>query len=298
MKKIHAVFLTLLSFVLCFTSCGTTHYEKYTSLISDSVNDQYSVNAEIDFWTGTYFEKKNMADKTCTVLGKSYTGSYSKSIIDKMNSYTTDIYLDENGIEFGLRHDTGELAYINFMNAEFFNTQPYLPEVNHPDESAVSLATEIAAEYIGDVRAYTQMIDEPVTRYKERDGITYEITYYIVTFAKKINGYFSSDYIAVKVTSKGTLASIMTGDIHAFDDIAIDFEATAVNQSISKKIESTYTNSKFQVKKSNIDDQRIVLTPNGDICLCSDIVVEGTDASNVETKTGISILTVLGKKQK
>ena len=296
MKRIHAILLPLLSFLLCLTSCGTTHYEKYTSLIFDSANGQYSAGAEIDIWTGTYFQKKHMADKTCTVLGKSYTGSYSESIIDKMNSYTTNIYLDENGIKFGLRHDNGELAYINFMNAEFFNTQPYLPEVNHPYESAVSLATEIAAEYIGDVGAYTQIIEEPVTRYKERDGITYGITYYTVTFAKKISGYFSSDYIAVKVTSKGTLASIMTGDIHAFDDISIDFEATAVNQSIMNKIESTYKNSGFQVKKSNIDDQRIVLTPDGDICIWSEIEVEGTDASNTETKTGIRILTVLGKK--
>lgn len=125
-----------------------------------------------------------MDDKTCLVLGNHYSGSYSKSIVDKMNSYTTDIYVDDNHIEFGLRDDNGELAYVNLMNANFFDTQPYLPDVDNPYEAAVSFATQIASEYV-DIADYTQIIEEPMTRYKEREGTTYEITYYIVNFAKK-----------------------------------------------------------------------------------------------------------------
>lgn len=70
------------------------------------------------------------------------------------------------------------------MNADFFDTQPYLPDVDNPYESAVSFATQIASEYV-DIADYTQIIEEPMTRYKEREGTTYEITYYIVNFAKK-----------------------------------------------------------------------------------------------------------------
>lgn len=88
------------------------------------------------------------------------------------------------------------------------------------------------------------------------------------------------------------------GDINAFSDVSIAFEETTMNQSISKKIESTYKNSKLNMKNSNVKDQKIVLTPNGDICMYSDIVVEGVDDSNITTKTGVSILTVLGKKHK
>lgn len=298
MKKYTAIFLAILSLPFCFVSCNSKNNEIYASLIVNSVNDEYSVWAEVDYWTGTYFKKENMVDKSCLVLGNNYSGSYSKSIIDKMNSYTTDIYVDDNNIEFGLRDDNGELAYINLMNANFFDTQPYLPDIDDPYETAISFATKIASEYVDNIADYTQITDEPVTRYKEREGTTYEITYYVVTFAKKINGYFSSDYIAVKVTYKGTIASIMIGDINAFADATIVFEETTVNQSISKKIETTYKNSRLKINKSNIDDQKIVLTPNGNICMYSNIVIDGMDDSNITTKTGVSILTVLGKEHK
>ena len=296
MKK-YILFILALLLTISFISCDTKNYEPYTSLISDSVNDEYSVDSEIDYWTGIYFEKEDMEDKTCLVFGNSYTGSYSKSIVDKMNSYTTDIYVDDNNIEFGLRSDTGELAYINLMNSDFFDTQPYLPEVDAPNDTAISLATEIASGYVDNIEDYTQISDEPVTRYKQRDGKTYQITYYIVTFAKKINGYFSSDYIAVKVTSKGTLASIMMGDIGAFDDTTLNFDITTMNQSISNKLESTYKKSKLEVKKPNVDDQKIVLTPNGDICMYSSIVIDGVDDSNIKIQTGVNILTILEKSK-
>lgn len=297
MKK-YILFLLSLLLTFSFISCNKKYYESYTSLISDSVRDEYSVDLEVDYWTGEYFEKEDMENKTCFVFGNSYSGSYSKSIIDTMNSYTTDIYVDNNNIEFGLRSDTGELAYINLMNSDFFDTQPYLPEVNDPTDTAISLSTEIASDYVDNIGDYTQISDEPVTRYKERDGKTYQITYYVVTFAKKINGYFSSDFIAVKVTSKGTLASIMIGDIGAFDNTTLSFDTATMNQSISDKIESVYKKSKLEVKESNVDDQKIVLTPNGDICMYSSIVIDGVDDSNIETRTGVRILTFLGKRSK
>lgn len=297
MKK-YILFMLSLLLTFSFISCNKKNYEPYTSLISDSVKDEYSVDLEVDYWTGEYFEKEDMENKTCFVFGNSYSGSYSKSIIDKMNSYTTDIYVDNNNIEFGLRSDTGELAYINLMNSDFFDTQPYLPEVNDPSNTAISLSTEIASDYVDNIGDYTQIFDEPVTRYKERDGKTYQITYYVVTFAKKINGYFSSDFIAVKVTSKGTLASIMIGDIGAFDNTTLSFDTATMNQSISDKIESVYKKSKLEVKESNVDDQKIVLTPNGDICMYSSIVIDGVDDSNIETRTGVRILTFLGKRSK
>ena len=295
MRKYIAILLSLL-FVFCFASCNLEKNQQYTSLIADSANDEYSIKAEVDYWTGTYFIKEYMVDKSILVLGNTYTGSYRDSIVDKLNSYTTDIYYDENHIEFGLREDTGELVYINLMNAEFFDTQPYLPDVNEPYETAISLTKKIAGIYLDNIEDYTQLIEEPRIRYEERDGVTYQITYYTVTFARQINGYFSSDYISVKVTSKGTLASIMMGDINAFSDTKIDFKNTDLEQSISQKIESTYKNSELKINKTNIKDQKIVLTPNGDIGIYSDIVIYGTDA-NIELKTGVSVLTVLEKKQ-
>lgn len=191
MKKYTLLILSLL-LTFSFVGCDTKKYELYMSFISDSVNDEYSVDSEIDYWTGMYFEKENMEDKTCLVFGDSYTGSYSKSIVDKMNSYTTDIYVGNDNIEFGLRSDTEELVYINLMNSDFFDTQPYLPEIDNPNDTAISLSTEIASHYVDDIEDYTQISDEPVTRYKERDGQTYQITYYIVTLLEE-TGFICQD---------------------------------------------------------------------------------------------------------
>ena len=290
MKK---TILSLIAFILCLTSCNSANDSRYTSYICDSVNDGIGISAEIDYWNGSYYKKQNMTDKTCFVNGKKYTAAYSNSIIDKMNSYTTDIYVDENYIEFGLRDDTGDLSFFNLMNAEFFNTEPYLPEVKNPRDTAISLAYEIASEYVDDITKYTKIVEEPRTNYKEKNGIKYEITYYIITFAKKVNGYFSSDYISVKVTSKGNLASIQMGDINAFENISLDINTEVMNQSISDKIASTYKKYKLNVKASNIRDQKIVLTPNKDICMYSHIGVETSDITNTEIRTGLQILTVL-----
>lgn len=301
MKKYMALIFTLL-FIFCFTSCNTKSYDAYTSFITNVANDGYSVPVEIHCWTGAYFEKKHMAGKTCHVLGKSYSGSYRQSIVDKWNSYITDIYTDENGVEFGLRSDTGKLVYMNLMNRNFFDTQPYLPEVNQPVETAISLATEIASKNVDHIEDYTQILEEEEREYEERGGVTYKITYYQVTFAKKINGYLTSDYITVIVTSKGTLASIMMGDINAFAGISIVIDTADVDQSIFNKVESAYSaykESRIRVEKSYIEDQRLVLTPDGDICIYSWVVVQGVDKeSDTEVQTGVVILTTLGQKAK
>ena len=288
--------LFLIMFILCLTSCNSTKENGYKSFICDSTNDVMGITAEFDFWNGVFSKKQNMADKTCIVNGKEYTAEYKTSLIYKMNSYTTDVYVDENYIEFGLRSDNGNLAFFNLMNAEFFDTEPYLPDVENPRETAISLASEIACEYVDDITEYTKIVEEPRIGYKEKNGITYEITYYVTTFAKKVNGYFSSDYISVKVTSKGNLASIMMGDINAFENISLEFDAEAVNQSISDKIDSAYKKNKLSVKETNIRDQKIVLTPDKEVCMFSYVDVGLYDISKTEVTTGVQTLTPLKKQ--
>ena len=297
MKK-HTAFILTLLLLFCFIGCNKANDVVYTSLVADCYNDEYAMAFDIDYWTGIYFQKENMVDKTCFAFGNSYSGSYKRSIINRMNSYTTDLYVDENSITFGLRSDTGDLVSINFMNSHFFDTQPYLPEVDDPEGTAISLSTEIASAYVDNIAEYTLTSITPVTRYKERDGETYQITYYTLTFVKKIDGYLSSDLIGVKVTSKGTLASITMGDIGAFDGITPHFDTEAMNQSISSKIDAIYPKKKLEVKKSTVEDQRLAINPNGEICMLTVMLIDGVNESNIEVQTGVSILTILGKRSK
>lgn len=288
--------LLILTLTLCLISCDSVEDSKYKSFILDSSNDGIGIVSEAYFWKEGYFEKQNMPDKTYVINENSYTVSYTRSIIDDLNSYTTDLYTDDNYIEFGFRHDTGKLVLFNLMNAEFFETEPYLPDVNNPLETAQRIATKIASEYVDDITKYIQIVEDPIVNYKEKDGVKYKITYYVITFAKKVNGYFSSDYISVRVTSKGNLASILMGDINAFENIYLDFDTKVLNQSILDKIDDTYANI-FTVQEKIVKDQKIALTPNGDICMCTKVEVVGTDFSKKEISTGVKILTVLGNKK-
>ena len=37
-----------------------------------------------------------------------------------------------------MRDDNGKLTYINYMNKEFFDTVPYLPDTSNPYETAIA----------------------------------------------------------------------------------------------------------------------------------------------------------------
>lgn len=87
----------------------------------------------------------------------------------------------------------------------------------------------------------------------------------------------------------------MIGDINALNNVELNIDSSRLQDSISKKIESTYQNLEFTVKEYSIENQRIARTPDGDICMCSDVIITGSGPSGDETKTGISILTVLEK---
>lgn len=282
----------------CLDNSTLKHYDQYTSLIIDSALNEYAPEAELKPWSGTYFKKENISERSCSVLGRKYWGTYEDSIIESMTSYVTNNFVDESGIRFAFKDGTNELVYFNLMNHDYFDSVPFLPDVNNPYESAVCFATEIAGTFVGNIADYTQIIEEPRKSYYEKNGESYEITYYIITFAKKINDYFSSDFISIRVTSKGTLASIVMGDINAFDGVILDFDPTAVNNSIAEKVDASFENGDLNVTQWNVVEQTIVKTPNNDICMYSTVEIKGTTLSGYEIKTGIRILTVLDKRER
>ncbi len=311
MKKI-IIFTLMLSFVLvCFCACAEKDNELsetrlsetldndeienefYDSYICDIANDGVLSTVETTYWTGTYFTKENMPQKSCDFNGKTYTGSYQKSIVNKPNSYTTNIYNDGNGLEFGIRDDNGALVYINFMTPDFFETEPYLCETIKSYKEAILLASNIADRYLEDPSLYTLFDESKLTRQYEKDGKIYELTYYYVTFAKKVQGYFSSDHITVRITSKGNIASVYMGDINAFDGKDMKIDVVKLDESLSNKIQKTYDKVGFSVSQSKVEDQKIVLTPDGDVCVYSYVSIKGVDSNKNERATAVYVLTFL-----
>ena len=297
-KDVLLIVAILLLFSVFLSACSSESNDPYVTTIEDVANDGSGISAESSYWTSLYFKKDNMltASQTIHCDGVSYTGVYEKSIVDKMNSYETDIYYCNDKVEFGVNSKTGKMVYINLMTAKFFDTEPYLPEVDDPAGTVLIVAKAIAKEYVTDIDKYETIIEEPVVRYKEKNGISYRISYHVITFARKYQGYYSSDYISIKITSKGNLASIMMGDIDVFEGSNFSVDTNRVNTSISSKIDDVYQKTHYTLVGSTIKDQKIAMTPDGKICLYSTLDISLEDQSKTPVESAIASITIIGTK--
>ena len=292
LRKIIIMFLSIItiSFVV---GCSNNAHESYTTLIESMSNDGIISNSEAGFWPGEYFQRNCAKEFICDVLGYSLKGKYDRSVVYKYNSYTTNIYVCDDGIEFGVRNNDGKIGYINLMNKDFFDTQPYLEDLENSEEYCRSYASEIAGTFTKNLSTYKQIEEEPITRIKQKDGKSYSITYYFFTYYKEVAGYNSSDYISVKMTSKGYLASVIIGDTDVFESKSFTIDKEVLQQKIDEKVEQVYSSSGYIVITHTVLDQKIGKAPNGRFCIISDVSIELTNDDNNQVKTVLELITLL-----
>lgn len=300
MKKLMMIVLSVVLVCLSLSGCHAKKepkgYDKYTTLIADVTIDGYGADIDIDFWQGVYFEKDNMKDKTCVFNGVTYSGTYWNSQDEHGNSYITDFYYVENQGEFGIRSDTGELNFISLGSAEYYDTVIYMPDISNPEEYATQFATEIISKYIN-IADYKRIDREPHIYQKEIEGKTYGVTSYCTMYAKEINGCLSSDYIYVWVDSKGNFQTFKMGDIGAFDGVELDFDIAMISQSVTEKIQSVYAERNISVSNLQMEDQKIMLSPHGDIGMLSTVSFDFTYPNGEGYGTALNVFTVLGHKE-
>lgn len=292
LSRIIVLFLIIIT-IGFVVGCSNNACDTYTTLIESISNDGIVKNSEAEFWPGEYFQRNCAKELTCDVLGYSLKGKYDRSIIDKYNSYTTNIYVCEDGIEFGIRNNDGKIVFINLMNKEFFDTQPYLEDLVNSEEYCRSYASEIASNFIKNLSTYNQIEDEPITRIKEKDGKSYSITYYSFTFYRDIAGYNSSDYISIKVTSKGHLASVAIGDTDAFEGKSFTIDKEVLQQRIDEKIIQVYNSTGYIVVDHTILDQKIVKAPDDHFYIVSDVVIKLVDTDIDQINTRLELISIL-----
>ena len=120
------IFLGIILTICVVVGCFNNAHDTYTTLIESIANDGIVKNSEAVFWPGEYFQRSCAKELTCDFLDYSLKGKYDRSIIDKYNSYTTDIYVCEDGIEFGIRNNDSKIVFINLMNKEFFDKRAFV----------------------------------------------------------------------------------------------------------------------------------------------------------------------------
>lgn len=106
---------------------------------------------------------------------------------------------------------------------------------------------------------------------------------------------YTSDSLAVKITSKGNLASLYVGDVGVFDNIGQKaFSISNITKANEKKIINAYQSLNYNVLEQEVEYQRLVVTPEGKLALYSSNKVSVV-ANKDETllKTGICLLTYI-----
>lgn len=292
MKKIFTISISFILIVF-LVSCNGKKAKKYDSLVFDFANDGILTKNDVDYWTEGYFEEKDIPKKTVEFNGIQYTGQYHTSIISTGEPYATHYFYTDDRIRFGIRGDTEQLVSFTVMNNEYFNTEPYLDDVKNAYEVAYDIANNIAKQHLDDIDSYTLIEKESDVEEKERDGKIYTITYYRFKYVKIISGFETSDYISVSVNSKGHLAAVNMGNIGAFDNIEISFEESKVNESVIQKAKEIYKNTGYTLLSNEIVYQKIAITPDGKVCIVSDLEVSLQDTSKQIYGTKVRILTIL-----
>ena len=83
-----------------------------------------------------------------------------------MNTYVTHYYECDNGMEFGIRSDDGKVVFMSLTNKDFYDTEPYIEDVENCKEYCLRYARETAISFIGSIDGYELIEEEPITRTK------------------------------------------------------------------------------------------------------------------------------------
>ncbi len=294
--------------IFTYTACNSmspkTQYDKqiesYSSFIASQASDQnIKIKIEDDFYEGErFFEKNFMFNKSCIFNGIKYTGTYEESRYGSTSSYVSDCYYTEDQIIFNLNSDTEEIVYINFSNADFIKTEPYLPEIEDAQKVAQDIAKGIAEQYISNLDVYMRTEEEPSTSYYKKDEIDYPLTYYKTTYMRIVDEIDTSDCIDIIISSKGHIVSVNLNDVNVFKRNKIDVDKLNIDkdllaESIKSKLETAYQDANCTLIEAHTTQQTLFFTPDGELCVKTILHTVANTDTNVQESDSIIVLTYL-----
>lgn len=259
--------VTTVMMVMSLNACGILSPKSTKSFCLLSGPNTRTTVAEVvpsaqerTWWNGAHFTSETApAAKEIEFAGIHYSGSYQRSCYENYNSYATDYYDGENGIEFGINADTGKLVFLDLKPLRTYQTESGLDDLTDPESHLSNLAESYAALFI-DTSEYKKLAPA-VKPYSS------QISLYTYTYARHVNGVQTSDYISIGLTSKGSLATITVGDLGAFDKdtssaVSKSFRSTDAAELLSKGIDEDV------FKDITIKEQIFAMNPSGEPVLC------------------------------
>lgn len=269
MRKLICMMLTFLLCLSLLSGCGMD-YECTTYLTSTS--NSMDVKLPVSpIWTQEIPEA--LEEYTIEFQGNTYTGAYSDSNDPIMCSFASHRYVGDN-FYFRVRANTGELISFSFFTPDFSEKEIHKQDVPDPEKTAMEIAERTASAYI-DTSKYARSVSSDVNSV-DVEGETFEYTTYSVIYSKEVCGIPTDDTVRVYVTSKGTLDTVVLGEIGAFDHIQRNaFSLEKVEASIAEKL----LEMEQQTESCLFDDYEITehslhLTPEKELAVVSLVNVQ------------------------
>lgn len=282
-------FLLTLSLLLCFpllAACQKEKEEDFVHLVENdpqgpygdaaypcyfegemNTSTAYPRDAERHLWITTNSDPETTESATVTFFGFSYTGTPQRRYQVPKVPYEAVAYRTENGEEFDLRTDTGEIVFLDRMGKGFFARE-------YAGESAVGIeaAREIALDAVRGVRSADLSVyrEKPVKEEIAKSEIGREFRFYTFTFVKPLGEIDTMDRFSVRVTSNGTVASVTVGSIGAFDEFTAP-DLAAANASLVKALPVIFSNTNHALESYTIVNQTLTLTKEGKMVLCHEL---------------------------
>lgn len=130
-----------------------------------------------------------------------------------------------------------------------------------------------------------------------------EYWYHTFDYVRYINGIPTSNYLAIQVTSKGNIASILFGDKDGFGENILESANKFSDIDYSSFIEPTLIDA-ISVEGVELDSYKIAekylaISPNNDIVLCVRITcdIENIQDRNVSYNARVEMIIVDTKQQ-
>ncbi len=270
----------------------------YHSMLIEGCACELSLPIEADPWKSAVEKKTVGTTATIEVFGEKLTGVYQDTHNRRFENAIVDRYIAlDHSYWFELDVKDGTLKAFQRLKHDFGGKADVVTSSNQ----AVAIAKELASTYIQDMSNCDFIVHSGITTGDGMsEGIKYEYNQYAISYRKMIDGYETSAYFYMTLSSKGTLESLHIADVNAYAGLnELQIDEAEVIKSIEYCIKKGYCENEYfktlgyTIGAIECDIKRIVSAPDGTLYVETDVRITVKIDGETQTCLG-TLLTEIG----
>ncbi len=267
MKKAVTLILSILLLSVC--SCrkeATPDYIAYEATLYDGLDGGHHA-VDVPLWMAN--SENDPAPETAEIKfnGKTYIGNYTQSTSQAPYTYVRHEYRSDEAT-FTINAETNELTEIMF-----FGNFSYDSSV--PATECKQIAETLAKSYID------------ISEYSTEENIGDSL--YSITYFREIDGYKTSDQLAIVLYYNGEIFSFSCTNLGSFADVSkIDYDHEKIDTALNTKILNIYRDENKHIGY-NINSVVLIRLDDGSIAFLFEITNRFFDG-NTESTSPVCLL--------